>query len=36
MSNPDRLPTLGLPLSTGQKSEKDDKYKPIDRHGRTK
>lgn len=35
--NPDRLHTLGLPLSNGRKPENndDDRYEPKDKHGRT-
>ena len=34
--NPDRLHTIGLPLSNGRKPElKDDRYEPKDKYGRT-
>ena len=35
-TNPDKLHTAGLPHSCGKKRKDEDKYKPYDRHGRTK
>lgn len=35
--NPDRVHTIGLPLSNGRKPKRDedDKYEPVDRYGKT-